>query len=134
MDRLLVCIQSMYFTLPSCAFMLRVDFCSVGIDAAYGGWLLLFDEDTFLAAIAALYVAMSVRRLVGWLVVGWSQRVSKSKKFLKDALNHNVTVSYALCILLCAYYTLCILNTMSFLCIMHMILRILLVVERLKLN
>jgi hypothetical protein len=53
-------------------------------------------------------------------------------KCLKDAINHNVTVFYAICIIVSAYYKLCIEDTML-LFIMQMILRTLLL-ERLKLN
>ena len=60
----------------------------------------------FLAAIAALYVAMSVGRSVRRC-----QRVSRSMKCLKDVLNHNVTVFDVLCIIFIAYCTLCILAT-----------------------
>ena len=63
----------------------------------------------FLAAIAALYVAMSVCRSVRPC-----QRVSRSMKCLKDALKHNVTVFYALCITVSVYTTLCIEDTMFF--------------------
>ena len=55
----------------------------------------------FLVAIAALYVAMPVGQPDGQLVgqsVGQCQRVSRRMKCLKDALNHNVTVIYVLCI------------------------------------
>ena len=69
--------------------------------------------------------------LVRWLV-GWCQRVSRSMKCLKDALYHNDTVFYALCITVSAYYTICIEDTINFVCIMHMIPRILLVKAEMK--
>ena len=61
-------------------------------------------------------------------MVGWCQRVSKSMKCLKDALNHYVTVFYVLCITFNAYYALCIEDTMLFFVhYPYMILRILLI-------
>ena len=54
----------------------------------------------------------SVGRSVGRLV-GRCQRVSRSMKFVKGALNNNVTVFYVLCIrfIFSAYCRLCIVAT-----------------------